>query len=108
MEEKLLSELNPEITDADWERTPTSVKRLVLSQESRLKQQEQELALLLQQLGEVQKKIAILTEKKNKTHPTHPRRRQPTRLMPQSHIRKEKVGVKEEDTRTSGTESLAV
>lgn len=65
MEEKLLSELNPELTNTDWERTPTSVKRLVLSQESRLKQQEQELAQLKQQLGEVQKKIAILTEEKN-------------------------------------------
>lgn len=64
MEQKSQPPLNQELPDADWERTPASVKRLVESQAERLKQQELELAQLKQQLGEVQGKIAILTEQK--------------------------------------------
>jgi len=64
----------------------TNEREASLSQESRLKQQEQELALLLQQLGEVQENSHRQRKKQN--HPTHQSRRQPTRLMFQSHIRK--------------------
>jgi hypothetical protein len=64
MEQKSQPQLNQEIPNTDWERTPVSVKRLVESQAEGLKQQERELAELKQQKREVEGKIANLTEQK--------------------------------------------